>query len=126
MLDSNAQVWLLKSAEQVSPEKVKNWQTEGNVRGSALNLLYSSDRFKGENQQRQGNPYVGGALETPSFVWIKSIFPATNLPYQVVTIFGVNHPDRKAFALELKNQGAILVLGQKPTGGKPQSLPRRR
>ena len=126
VLDSNAQVWLLKSAEQVSPEKVKNWQTEGNVRGSALNLLYSSDRFKGENQQRQGNPYVGGSLETPSFVWIKSIFPATNPPYQVVTIFGVNHPERKAFADELKKQGAILVLGQKPTGGKPQPLPRRR
>jgi CRISPR-associated protein Cmr6 len=128
VLDSNAQVWLLKSAEQVLPEKV-NWQTEGdraNVRGSALNLLYSSNRFKGENQQRQGNLNVGGSLETPSFVWIKSIFPASNLPYQVVTIFGVNHPDRKDFADELKRQGAIPVFGQKPTGGQPQGPQKRR
>lgn len=129
VLDSNAQVWLLKSTEQVPPEKVKNWQTEGDsalVRGSALNLLYSSDRFKGKNREGQGNPDVGGSLETPSFVWIKSIFPASNSSYQVVTIFGVNHPERKAFANELKKQGAIPVFGQKPTGGQPQRPQKRK
>ena len=51
---------------------------DSNVRGSALNLLYSSDRFKGKNIDGKGNPNVGGSLETPSFVWIKSIFPASN------------------------------------------------
>lgn len=128
VLDSNAQVWLLKSAGQVPSEKVNNWQTEGdraNVRGAALNLLYSSDRFKGENQQRQGNPNVGGSLETPSFVWIKSIFPASNSPYQAVTIFGINHPERKAFADALKQQGAILVFGQNSTDRQPQRPQKR-
>lgn len=116
VLDKNAQIWLLKSNGQIEPNKVKNWETEGDsdsVRGSALNLLYSSDRFKGQNQQGQGNFNVGGALETPSFVWIKSLFPANQSPYQVVTIFGVNHPERQNFAEALKNRGAILVFGQK-------------
>ena len=129
VLDSNAQVWLHKSTEQVPPEEVKDWQTEGdraNVRGSALNLLYSSDRFKGRNMAGRGNPNVGGSLETPSFVWIKSIFPASNPLYQVVTIFGVNHPERKAFADELKRQGAIAVFGQNPTGGHPQRPQKRK
>jgi CRISPR-associated protein Cmr6 len=119
VLDKNAQVWLLKSNGQIEPEKVKSWLTEGDsdaVRGSALNLLYSSDRYKGQNQQGAGNRNVGGALETPSFVWIKSLFPAHQSPYQVVTIFGVNHPERQKFAEALKKQGAILVFGQKPTG----------
>ncbi|MFB2921829.1 RAMP superfamily CRISPR-associated protein [Aerosakkonema funiforme] len=119
VLDKNAQIWLLKSSGQIEPAKVKNWETEGDsdaVRGSALNLLYSSDRFKGQNQEGQGNPNVGGALETPSFVWIKSLFPANQLPYQAVTIFGTNHPERQKFAEALKKQGAILVFGQKTTG----------
>lgn len=119
VLDKNAQIWLLKSSGQIEPEKVKNWQTEGDsdaVRGSALNLLYSSDRFKGQNQEGEGNPNVGGALETPSFVWIKSVFPANQSPYQVVTIFGVNHPERQKFSEALKKQGAILVFGQKAMG----------
>jgi CRISPR-associated protein Cmr6 len=122
VLDYNAQVWLLKSSGQVPPERVSNWQTEGNnsnIRGSALNLLYSSDRFKGENQQRQGNPNVGGALETPSFVWIKSLFPTSNSPYQVVTIFGTDHAERKAFANALRQPEAILVFGQKLAGNQP-------
>jgi CRISPR-associated protein Cmr6 len=118
VLDKNAQVWLLKSSSQIHPNKVKNWQTEGNstnVRGTALNLLYSDIRFKGQSQG-QGNPNVGGALETPSFVWIKSIFAESNSIYQVVTIFGTDHPERQAFAKELKKQGAILIFGQMPSG----------
>lgn len=112
VLDKNAQIWLLKSASQVPPGKVKNWQDEGNkphVLGSALSLLYSNTKFKGKNQQGQGNPNVGGALQTPSFVWIKSIFPTNGSPYQVVTIFGINHPERLAFARYLQSSGGILV-----------------
>ncbi|MBD2392603.1 MULTISPECIES: type III-B CRISPR module RAMP protein Cmr1 [Aphanizomenon] len=110
VLDKNAQIWLLKSPSQIHPEKVTNWQTDGNsskVRGAGLELLYSDTRFKGKGKG-QGNPNVGGELGTPSFVWIKSIFTG-NLPYQVITIFGSDYPDRKEFAKELKKQGAILV-----------------
>jgi len=127
VLDKNAQVWLLKSSSQIHPNKVKTWQTEGsssNVRGTGLDLLYSDIRFKGQSQG-QGNPNVGGALETPSFVWIKSIFADSNSTYQVVTIFGTDHLEREAFAKELKKQGAILVFGQMPSGTSIQ-LPRRR
>lgn len=109
VLDKNAQIWLLKSPSQIHPEKV-NWQTDGSsskVRGAGLELLYSDTRFKGKGQG-QGNANVGGELGTPSFVWIKSIFTG-NLPYQVITIFGGDYQDRKEFAKELKNQGAILV-----------------
>ncbi|QSV67640.1 MAG: type III-B CRISPR module RAMP protein Cmr1 [Aphanizomenon flos-aquae DEX188] len=109
VLDKNAQIWLLKSPSQIHPEKV-NWQTDGSsskVRGAGLELLYSDTRFKGKGKG-QGNPNVGGELGTPSFVWIKSIFTG-NLPYQVITIFGSDYPDRKEFAKELKKQGAILV-----------------
>ncbi|MBF2069039.1 RAMP superfamily CRISPR-associated protein [Fischerella thermalis] len=127
VLDKNAQVWLLKSPSQIHPRKVKNWQTEGdssNVRGTALDLLYSDIRFKGQSQG-QGNLNVGGALETPSFVWIKSIFADSNCTYQVVTIFGTDHPERQAFAKELKEQGAILVFGQMSSDTSIQ-LPRTR
>lgn len=115
VLDKNAQIWLLKCSEQVPPDHVRHWKAEGDnfkVRGKALNLLYSSDRYKGENQQGRGNQNVGGAFGIPSYVWIKSIFPANSTPYQVVSIFGVDHPERKAFAKELQNLGAELVFGQ--------------
>jgi len=120
-LDKNAQIWLFQSPSQVNPHKVSNWKTEGdrpNIRGTALNLLYSDIRFKGESKG-QGNPNVGGALETPSFVWIKSIFPTNNSSYQVITIFGSDHQERQAFAKELKKQGAILVFGQMQSGKLP-------
>ncbi len=134
VLDTNAQVWLLKDAVLLNPEKVKNWQNEGdraNVKGAALNLLYGDTRFKGVSGG-SGNANVGGDLGTPSFVWIKSIFPAIGEPYQVVTIFGSNHPDRLKFATELQKQGAILVYGQMssstqpPSSNSPQPGPRRR
>ncbi|MFM6843965.1 MAG: hypothetical protein ACKPKS_09225, partial [Dolichospermum sp.] len=124
VLDKNAQIWLLKSPSQIHPEKVTNWQTDGNsskVRGTALDLLYSDPRFKGQSQG-QGNANVGGALETPSFVWIKSIF-TDSLPYQVITIFGSDYPDRKEFAKELKNQGAILVFPEIPPNQSVRSAP---
>ncbi len=125
VLDKNAQIWLVQSPQQIHPEQVKNWQLNGDtpdVRGTALNLLYGDERFKGavtRNGQTVGNPYVGGALETPSYVWIKSIFPRFDDPYQVVTIFGVNDENRTLFAetlQELKNERtAELVFGEMPT-----------
>lgn len=121
VLDKNAQVWLLKTPDLVKPEQVKTWQSEGDslkVRGSALNLLYSDPRFKGVSGAK-GNAYVGGELGTPSFVWIKSNFPAVGSPYQVITIFGVDYSDRLDLAKELKKQGAILVYGQMPSGQQP-------
>jgi CRISPR-associated protein Cmr6 len=121
-LDRNAQIWLLPSPGQTSPAKVTSWQQEGKtaqVRGSALSFLYADESFKGVNQDRIGNKNVGGALETPSFVWIKSIFPHEANPYQVVTIFGVDHLDRLAFAKALQSEGAMLVFGQMPSGNLP-------
>lgn len=141
VLDANAQVWLVKSPNQISPKKVSDWYKEGlqdNVRGKALSLFYGDDRFKGERkykengiEHRVGNPKVGGALETPSFVWIKFVFPNIGDPYQVVTIFGVGQSDRLTFAKELdqlakkKPSEALLVFGTMPTGNTP-SHPRRR
>jgi len=121
VLDKNAQIWLLKSTAQISPDKVADWQeaNKPNVLGSALSLLYSDTRFKGKNQQNQGNENVGGALETPSFVWIKSIFPENSSAYQVVTIFGIDHPELLAFAQALHSSGGILVFGQMPSGNRP-------
>jgi CRISPR-associated protein Cmr6 len=135
VLDANAQVWLVKSPHQISPDQVSDWDKEGlkeNVRGEALSLFYSDDRFKGKNTTGRGNPSVGGELGTPSFVWIKSVFPRVGNPYQVVTIFGVeqsdspDQPNRLTFAKELNTLAkknppeAILVFGTMPTGNTPQ------
>ncbi|MCC3415736.1 MULTISPECIES: hypothetical protein [unclassified Microcoleus] len=82
------------------PELVGNWSTEGitsQVRGLALEKLYSDTKFKGQAQDG-GNPHVGGAMGTPSYVVIQSNFPIGVMAYQAVTIFGANHPDRVAFA----------------------------
>ncbi|MBW4667104.1 MAG: hypothetical protein KME60_06560 [Cyanomargarita calcarea GSE-NOS-MK-12-04C] len=118
VLDKNAQVWLVKSPGQIQPQHVNNWQTEGtnaNVKGTALDFLYSDTRFKGVSHG-SGNANVGGALGTPSYVWIKSIFPYQKEAYQVVTIFGCDHPDRLKYAQELeklrKLNQAILVFGE--------------
>ena len=129
VLDKNAQVWLLKTSNLVNPEQVKTWQTEGNqpnVKGSALNLLYDNPHFKGVSKNT-GNAKVGGELGTPSFVWIKSIFPAVGSPYQVVTIFGADYPKRLAFGKELQKIGALLVYGHMPSGSPPpRPRPQRR
>lgn len=129
VLDRNAQVWLLKTPNLVKPKNVKNWQSEGdspNVRGAALNLLYDDSRFKGVSGGI-GNANVGGSLGTPSFVWIKSIFPFEGSPYQVITILGADDSQRGDFGRELKKQGAILVYGQMPSGNKPSPpRPKRR
>jgi CRISPR-associated protein Cmr6 len=132
VLDVNAQVWLVKSLGQLAPEQVKDWKQEGDrdtVRGTALTFLYSDPRFKGKNMSGLGNPLVGGSLEIPSFVWIKSIFPRNGGPYQAVTIFGVDQTDRLTFAQELeklakKNPSeAMLVFGQMPNQNPPRPSP---
>ncbi len=124
VLDRHAQVWLVKSPDQIPPKQVQNWQTEGDktkVRGNALDFFYSDQRFKGVgngsgngNGKSNGNENVGGKLGTPSYVWIKSVFPLQTQPYQVVTIFGCNHPDRDKYAQELdklrRHNQAILVF----------------
>jgi len=142
VLDRHAQVWLVQSRDQLHPDQVEDWKLSGDnpdVRGAALNLLYGDDHFKGEskdkNGQTSGNVNVGGALGTPSFVWIKSIFPDNASPYQVVTIFGIS-VDQKArlhFAKtlnQLKQQGrAKLVFGAMPAQGsnqRPQPPVRKR
>ncbi len=134
VLDANAQVWLVKSPDQIPPDKVSNWDQEGlqnNVRGEALSLFYGDNRFKGKNKVGLGNPKVRGALETPSFVWIKSVFPNSGDPYQVVTIFGIDQPDRLTFAKELDKLAkkhpseAWLVFGTMPTGNTPNRPHRR-
>jgi CRISPR-associated protein Cmr6 len=118
VLNNNASIYLVSCDTLIHPEEVTNWEIEGetiNVRGKALSLLYSSDRFKGQKKDRTGrvvggNNYVGGALETPSYVLIKSNFPYNADPYQVVTIFGSNyHNDRAAFCQEIEKIGGIKI-----------------
>jgi CRISPR-associated protein Cmr6 len=129
VLDRNVQIWLLKTPNQIHPDQVKDWSQQGvtsQVRGDALDLLYSSNDYKGQNKDQVGNPQVGGKLGTPSFVWIKSIFPSNSSAYQVVTIFGANHTDRQKFAQALKKKGAVLVFGNQHTVSSPSSSPRLR
>ncbi|NES01752.1 MAG: type III-B CRISPR module RAMP protein Cmr1 [Okeania sp. SIO2F4] len=104
VLNSKAKIFLVPSVQQKHPQRVNNWSVEGykkSVLGEALDLLYSSPSFKGKNRKKVGNPLVGGTLGTPSFVIIKSIFPSSGHPYQVVTIFGANHPQRDNFVRAL-------------------------
>jgi CRISPR-associated protein Cmr6 len=106
VLNENAQIYLVPCERLQHPEGIDNWPRNGmtpEVRGRALTLLYD-DRFKGVNQQGQGNANVGGQISnnadgsTPSYVVIKSNFPEGKAPYQTVSIFGANHRDRTAFA----------------------------
>lgn len=100
VLNKNARIYLVPCPNLTKPELVGNWSTEGitsQVRGLALEKLYSDTKFKGQAQDG-GNPHVGGAMGTPSYVVIQSNFPIGVMAYQAVTIFGANHPDRVAFA----------------------------
>ncbi|MEM9543637.1 MAG: RAMP superfamily CRISPR-associated protein [Cyanobacteria bacterium P01_E01_bin.42] len=113
VLDSNTRLFLVLCPGLKHPEKVRDWPKEGkqlSVRGEALDLLYSSDKFKGRNQQGRGNENVGGGLKTPSFVTIQSNFPDDEIPYQAVTVFGANQRDRAAFVTELKKLTHIQIL----------------
>lgn len=104
ILNADARIYLVPSAKQLHPIKVKNWSQDGHkpfVLGSALNLLYSSNAFKGKNRQGKGNANVGGGLGTPSYVTIQSNFPSGGQAYQTVTIFGVEQRDRRNFEAAL-------------------------
>ncbi|AMW30294.1 MULTISPECIES: RAMP superfamily CRISPR-associated protein [Limnospira] len=112
VLDQQACVFLVPNRGLRHPEQVKDWSVEGcgvDVRGEALDWLYSSG-FKGRNRQGGGNAYVGGDLEIPSFVVIKSNFPEGKIPYQAVTIFGAKQSDRAAFARSLSQVNGIRIL----------------
>lgn len=117
VFDRNTKIYLLPclNPEMKHPEKISNWRQNGDkldVIGKALHRLYSDDKYKGKrnvNGQEKGNPYVGGELGTPSYVVISSNFPQGQNPYQVVTIFGANHPERNEFAKALEKDGAILI-----------------
>ncbi|BDA70691.1 Cmr6 family CRISPR-associated RAMP protein [Calothrix sp. PCC 7716] len=120
VLDTNAQVWLVKSPSQIQPQQFKNWSVEGstrNAKGEALDFLYNNTRFKGVGKGG-GNENVGGSFGTPSYVWIKSIFPYREQKYQVVTIFGCDHQHRLNYAKELdklrRQNQALLVFGTMP------------
>ena len=116
VLNGNARIYLVPCQGLWHPEEVTNWQRNGTkpeVRGKALTLLYDN-RFKGVNPQGEGNERVGGNLQTPSYVVIKSNFPEGKSPYQAVTIFGANHSDRTAFAQALPTD-SIQVWPVSPT-----------
>ncbi|NER34252.1 MAG: hypothetical protein F6J93_09470 [Oscillatoria sp. SIO1A7] len=117
VLDDNAQIWLLECPNLPEPDDVDDWGNKS-VRGDALNLLYGNPNFKGVNrdvQEEDIGAKVGGARGTPSFVWIKSVFPGGGEnPYQVVSIFGANDKARREFAQALQEEGAMLVFGKEP------------
>lgn len=111
VLNKNARIYLIKADKIWHPSRLVNktgsqWPTQGNfkeVRGPALEFLYNSG-FKGGT----GNPYVGGNLGTPSFVWIQ----ANNLQdsdhaYQAITLFGVDDEERQAFVDALEASSTL-------------------
>ncbi|MFP4253987.1 MAG: RAMP superfamily CRISPR-associated protein [Halothece sp.] len=116
ILNNDTAIYIFPSPELKYPEAVNNWNSEGNQRrviGEGLRLLYSDNRFKGETKNKQtnykeGNRNVGGKLGIPSYVWIQSNFPDNDEPYQVISVFGAEHPQRKQFIRALPDD-AICV-----------------
>jgi len=107
VLNQNTRIYLVPCPNLTYPERVQNWSAEGitsSVRGLALEKLYGDNRFKGQTKDKKsqkvtgGNPNVGGAMGTPSYVVIQSNFPIGMMAYQTVTIFGANQIDRVTFA----------------------------
>jgi CRISPR-associated protein Cmr6 len=89
---------------------------EKQIAGKAMSVLYKPD-YKGKSLDNPGEPLVGGGINkdpriggTPSFVVVKSVFPPSGNPYQVVTIFGETYQEkRQAFAQALEAAGGVLV-----------------
>lgn len=109
VLNENTRIYLVPCPKLTYPHDVTNWPQEGitpSVRGVALEKLYGDTKFKGQTRDKNtkkvtgGNPNVGGAMGTPSYVVIQSNFPTGMEAYQAVTIFG-QHSDRAAFAKAL-------------------------
>jgi CRISPR-associated protein Cmr6 len=99
ILNNQTHIYITINRDLQHPKTVTDWENKGNiptVRGKALELLYSDNKFKGVNREGIGNPQVGGAFGTPSFVLIKSNFPTTD-NYQTVIIFGANNNHRAKF-----------------------------
>lgn len=123
VLNANAAIVLVPSAQTKHPEGVQNWRQEGakpDVRGEALEFLYNSPApYKGVNRQGIGNELVGGKLGTPSFVWIASNnlnnLNVVRQAYQVVTVFGTNQsseyppPGRQQFLAALRELSEMSV-----------------
>ncbi|ELS04984.1 uncharacterized protein predicted to be involved in DNA repair (RAMP superfamily) [Xenococcus sp. PCC 7305] len=110
VLDKNVAIYLIPCPELIQPNPNIDWASEGlseQIRGRALVGLYSDDKFKGGNS----GVNVGGKLGVPSYVWIKSIFPYRETPFQVVTIFDVKNPQRAEFAKLLEKLPAVKVFG---------------
>ena len=90
--------------------------SEKPIAGKAMSVLYKPE-YKGKSLDNPGEPLVGGGIHkskdiggTPSFVVVKSMFPALGEPYQVVTIFGETYQEqRQAFSQALKLAGGVLV-----------------
>jgi CRISPR-associated protein Cmr6 len=102
VLNGNARIFLVKTGNLQLPSKT-GWN-HPRSRGAALDFLYNRG-YKGTNRSGQGNNKVGGALETPSFVWITSNhLQELTEAYQVITIFGVDHDDRAQFCQNLRTQ----------------------
>ncbi|NJL62875.1 MAG: CRISPR-associated protein Cmr6 [Methylacidiphilales bacterium] len=112
VLNQQAAIYLVNSPGLKHPRNVQNWSQDGDksfVRGAALETLYNSP-YKGVNRQGAGNAEVGGKLEVPSFVVIKSNFPSPNQSYQAVTIFGTNNSHRADFIKTLKNGNEVIEV----------------
>ncbi|MEZ2339581.1 RAMP superfamily CRISPR-associated protein [Microcoleus sp.] len=111
VLNKDTSIYLVPCQNLTHPKDVRNWSQEGTtskVRGLALEKLYSDTNFKGQAKDG-GNPHVGGAMGTPSYVVIQSNFPKDKMAYQAVTIFGVNHAARATFAKALPSNPIIKV-----------------
>ena len=110
VLNANARIYLLKTSTLKHPSK-QGWDAPRS-RGAALEFLYSSG-YKGVSRNGQSNIEVGGALETPSFVWITSNhLQDLEKAYQVITVFGANQVDRAQFCSALKGKYTPPILSE--------------
>ena len=111
VINSKTRIYLIKTPNIKLPPET-GWDSQKN-RGSGLSLFYDSG-YKGQNRDGDGNINVGGAFEIPSFVWITTNSPSgpENI-YQVITVFGADQRDRKAFsdkvAGKVKKENYIMV-----------------
>ena len=111
VINSKTRIYLIKTPNIKLPPEM-GWDSQKN-RGSGLSLFYDSG-YKGQNRDGDGNINVGGAFEIPSFVWITTNSPSgpENI-YQVITVFGADQRDRKAFsdkvAGKVKKENYIMV-----------------
>jgi CRISPR-associated protein Cmr6 len=102
VLNANTRIYLVNTENLQHPSK-PGW-SHSKSRGAALDFLYNSG-YKGTSKSGQSNAKVGGALETPSFVWITSNnLQEPTAAYQVITIFGVDQSDRTQFCQNLRTQ----------------------